>query len=77
MFQEVKFYVTNSISYEMIEWAYNKVREPDCHYVIEIHYCEIDELKIYYIDGSETPREVFNYPYKASRERCISAWYGN
>lgn len=28
MFQEVKFYATNSISREMIEWAYNKVREP-------------------------------------------------
>ena len=63
MFQEIKFYATNSISYEMIEQAYNKVCESNCHYIIEIHYYYINELQIYYIDGSDSPKEVYDHPF--------------
>lgn len=46
MFQEVKVYFTNDFTREMVEWAYNKVREPDCHYMIEIHYEYNGQLEI-------------------------------
>ena len=70
MFQEIKFYATNNISYEMIQWAYNKVCKPDCHYVIEIHYYCEDELDIYYIDGSKSPKEMYGHPFIATKNRC-------
>ena len=75
MFQEIKFYATNSISREMIEWAYNKVREPNCHYIIEIHYYEGSELNIYYVDGSRTPSQVFSHPFIVTHDRCVSSSY--
>lgn len=72
MFQEIKFYATNSLSYEMIEWAYNKVCEPDCHCVIEIHYYHGSELDIYCIDGSKLPNEIYGHPFEAYKHRCVS-----
>lgn len=68
MFQEVKVYFTNDFTREMVEWAYNKVREPDCHYMIEIHYEYNGCLEIYCIDGSKSPSDIILNPYVAGHD---------
>ena len=52
----------------MVEWAYNKVREPDCHHMIEIHYEYNGQLEIYCIDGSKSPRDIILHPYVAGHD---------